>query len=83
MNKSHQLVPPAGSLRPQRLSPRQWYRLVSMAGLPAEHWGEGWLALERLYREHDGDLTEDLAVAALRSIADREKAATALRRLTA
>lgn len=62
---------------PHRLSPRDWSRLASLAGITREDWGEGWLRLDQLFRG-DHYLTESLAVAALRRIAEGSLAALKL-----
>ena len=64
-----------------QLTPREWNRLASIAGLKADHWGEGWLALHRAARE-EGVLTESRAVEVLRGLSSHVQAQVELSELT-
>lgn len=58
-------------LVPSELTTERWQHLARRAGLGEDDWGEGWLAL------HDagegGEITEELAVACLREVANRSQ----------
>lgn len=69
-------------IRPTEITASTWHRLVSKAGLKREDWGEGWLALQRVF-SGDGFLTESLAIAVLKRVAEGSKALAQMQALVA